>query len=107
MLLEPSGDMVLRFRDDLQYRPKADGYTVVSPNQVHHSGSQPHQKPLGDLIARGTMTYDEVIDALMAQGCDPMSAAASIKALFDDGMLDELDVVAEPSGHVPAAFAAV
>ncbi|HEY7791022.1 MAG TPA: radical SAM family RiPP maturation amino acid epimerase [Vicinamibacterales bacterium] len=93
MVFEPYPAMPMRFRDDLAYRPKAEGFRLVSPNQVHHCAQDPVYAPLGELIARGTMTYDEVCDELIgAHRFNPMQVVAAIKSLFDEGFLDELSV---------------
>jgi radical SAM family RiPP maturation amino acid epimerase len=107
MLIEPTDDMPMKFRDDLKFKPRPDGFTLVSFNQVHHCSSQPIQKPLGELIALGTLTYDQVCERLTDLGFDPMQIGAAIKSLFDQGYLDEVGVGTPASGHVPAALAAV
>jgi radical SAM family RiPP maturation amino acid epimerase len=104
MVLEPYDEMPMRFRDDLRYREKPDGFTVVSPNQVHHCVGHRVQKPLGTLIAEGTYTYGEIVDRLISEGHDPFQVVAVIKGLFDQGFLDELQVEAPASRQVPAVL---
>ncbi len=86
----PGGTSPVRFRDDLQYRKTGHGFDLISPNQVRNfTGGDLHQ-PLGDLVAEGTRTCDELINELMERHRrDPLSAMAVVQDLFDNGFLDE------------------
>lgn len=93
-VLEPYGAMPMRFRDDLRYRPKPDGFRITSKNLVHECRGDEIYAPLGEMLHQGTMTYDEVVDDLLERGFNPMMATAAIKGMFDRGFLCELEASA-------------
>ena len=84
---------IARFRDDLKYRPSEQGFDLVSPNQIHHFTGPQLFKPLGDLIAQGTLTYQQVLDTLVdTLPTNPMLISSAVTQLFDGGFLDEVGV---------------
>lgn len=90
---QPYDAMPMAFRDDLDYRPKDDGFTLVSPHHIHRFHGSPVLKPLGELIQRGDLTCGEVNQRLFEDhGLNPMLSLAMIKNLFDQGFLDEVGV---------------
>jgi radical SAM family RiPP maturation amino acid epimerase len=93
-VLEPYGEMRMRFRDDLRYRPRPDGFKLTSKNVVHHLTGDELYAPLGEMISAGTHTYDAIIENLIERGFNPMVATAAIKAMFDKGFLCELEISA-------------
>lgn len=93
MVFEPYAGMPMRFRDDLRYRPQADGFRLTTRNQVHECAGNDVYAPLGELLHQGTLTYEQVVDSLVDRGYNAMVVAAIIKAMFDDGFLCELSVV--------------
>jgi radical SAM family RiPP maturation amino acid epimerase len=100
MLVAPYGTMPMRFRDDLEYRPKDNGFVVVSPNHVHRFEGSELLKHLGDLIANGDLDYRQLNKRLLVDhGLNPMEVSAAIKRLFDRGFLDEVDVENPSSVH--------
>ncbi len=104
MALEPYDNMPMRFRDDLRYRPRPDGFKLTSRQQVHLMTGDEIYAPLGELLHQGTLTYAQVIEELADRAFNPMLAAAAIKALFDEGFLCEMDIVApEPETAAPPA----
>jgi radical SAM family RiPP maturation amino acid epimerase len=105
MVVEPYDAMPMRFRDDLRYRPRPDGFRVTSRQQVHELIGDEVYAPLGELLHQGTLTYAEVIDELVDRhGFNPMTVAAAITGLFDEGFLCEMEVVAPaPETVAPAA----
>jgi hypothetical protein len=100
MLLRPYRTMPVRFRDDLDYRPKEAGFVLVSPFKVHRFEGNETLGPVGRLIAGGDLNHEQVIQRLVREeGINPMMASATIKGLFDRGFLDEVDVDKPPSVH--------
>jgi hypothetical protein len=80
----------LGFRDDIEYRERPDGFTLVTPNQRHHVRGKPYLRRLGRLIESSRMTYDEVYDDVMkGNGASPFAVPGTVKDLFDKGLLDE------------------
>jgi radical SAM family RiPP maturation amino acid epimerase len=93
MVMSPYRTMPMRFRDDLKYRPKEDGFVLLSPTRVHKFGGNEVLRPLGDLLAQGDLDYGQLNARLLEEHClNPMVVAATIKGLFDKGFLDEVDV---------------
>jgi len=90
MPTSPRADMPMRFRDDLRYRPTDEGFDLISPNQVHHfRGKEPHRF-LGDAISQQTLTYKELIEEMVKNQFNLITAVAMVKSLFDNGLLDEV-----------------
>ena len=93
MVLAPFRQMMMRFRDDLRYRARDDGFLLVSRNQVHKMRGNDAFPMLGELIHGGDLTYGELTDRLVDDyRCNPMVVSAAIKSLFDNGFLDELSI---------------
>ncbi|MBD3308580.1 radical SAM family RiPP maturation amino acid epimerase [candidate division KSB3 bacterium] len=87
----PNADMPMRFRDDLVYRPHADGFDLLSPNQVHHFRGKALYGHVGDCIAGNTLTYTELCDHMLETAhFNLVTVIALIKKLFDSGLLDEV-----------------
>jgi radical SAM family RiPP maturation amino acid epimerase len=104
----PYRDMPMAFRDDLRYQARDDGFMLVSPNRVHRFRGNEVFAPLGELLARGDLTYAEVCDALIDEHrCNPMHVVAVLKSLFDKGLLDELGVEAQTPRPLPGSGVAV
>ena len=98
----PPGNMKMQFRDDFVYRSFERGFDLVSPNQVHHFHNKALHCPIGQLIAEGTHTYNELFDIAANQyGLNPMTVVAMVKKLFDDGFLNEV-YVTDYSKGMPA-----
>lgn len=104
----PRLDRTLKFRDDLVYRPRTDGFALVSPRQIHHlEGTAPNRGSgnesgrgigasmpefLGEHIAAGVTGWDRLQELLASRyGLHPLLASAAIRKLFDAGLLDECD----------------
>lgn len=93
MPLSPYRDMPMRFRDDLRYLEQDNGFQLVSRHKVHRFHDNDILKPLGKLIAQGDLTHRQICEILMDQhGLNPMLVLATIKNMFNKGLLDELPV---------------
>lgn len=101
MVMEPYDDMPMRFRDDLRYRPRPDGFQVTTRHQVHQCVGDEIYAPLGELLHQGDLTYAQLVDELVfGRGLNAMLVTAAIKGLFDEGFLCEMGVAA-PGTRVP------
>ncbi|MDR3353956.1 MAG: radical SAM family RiPP maturation amino acid epimerase [Synergistaceae bacterium] len=89
MPAHPPRDAAARFRDDLLYKPTDDGFDLISPNQIHHFTGGAVHTALGNLIAQGDLTYDQLDDKL-SEGGNPLLAGMAVNHLFDGGFMDEL-----------------
>jgi hypothetical protein len=88
----PAPDYPARFRDDLTYRPTAEGFDLLSPNQVHHFCGQEMYGLVGRLLAAGNLTYQQLSDAVLDGGSrNPLLAADALQKMFDGGFLDEVN----------------
>jgi radical SAM family RiPP maturation amino acid epimerase len=95
MVFLPYDEMPMRFRDDLRYRPRPDGFQLTTRHQVHQLTGDELYAPLGELLHRGTLTYAEVVDDLVYRhGFNAMIVTAVVQGLFDEGFLCEMNVVA-------------
>jgi radical SAM family RiPP maturation amino acid epimerase len=94
----PDPEMIARFRDDLTYRPTAEGFDLVSPNQVHHFRGPVLYGVVGEMIAAGRYSYARLSDALMTTpDVNPLIAANAVQKLFEGGFLDEVNPTAPSS----------
>lgn len=95
MVVKPFEGMPVRFRDDLRYRARPDGFTLTSPNVVHTCRGNPMYGPLGRMIAAGDATCGEIVQALTNQhGLNWAIVNAALAGLFERGLLDEVGIVA-------------
>ena len=102
MVEAPYSDMPLAFRDDLDYRPKEDGFQLVSPNRWHDFTGNPVWRPLGKIIAAGDLTYEQAWSTLVFdRGQNPVMVMASITSLFNKGFLDEVHVSVPVTKTIP------
>lgn len=97
MITAPYRDMPMAFRDDLRYHALDDGFMLVSPTRTHRFRGNDVFGPLGEMLAQGGMTYEEVCDALIDEhNCNAMHVVAGIRGLFNSGLLDETRVQVDP-----------
>ncbi len=92
-------EMVLAFRDDLQYSSTSEGFMLLSPNKRHHLRGKTFHKQLGELIAQGDKTYREIVDILTDTEASVFDVSRIITKLFDRGLLDESQI-----GHPTSNF---
>lgn len=89
MFKTPPQDKPLRFRDDLVYKETAEGFDLISPNQIHHFTSAQNCGPLTGFIAEGEFTYRNISEKLV-NGINPLVVSAIVQKLFEGGFLDEV-----------------
>ncbi len=91
MPVTPPADDIVRFRDDLIFKPATGGFDLVAPNQVHHFKGESLWGPIGALAAEGEHTFRQIGEQLMANGeSNPLLIGMALNKLFDGGFLDEV-----------------
>ncbi|MCL2057322.1 MAG: radical SAM family RiPP maturation amino acid epimerase, partial [Oscillospiraceae bacterium] len=91
MFLTPPKDKPLKFRDDMIFRPTDQGFDLATAHQLHHFKGKSKCGPLGELIAEGTYTYEQISAFLLKEHkINPIIVRAAVQQLFDDGLLDEV-----------------
>ncbi len=80
---------VPRFRDDLTYHRKPDGFELRTRNGHFALGGFPGAGPLGDMIHKGGLTAGEIQAVLTRGGADIFVIADAMQRLFDRGLLNE------------------
>ena len=91
MYLSPPKDKIIKFRDDIIFRPTEAGFDLATPNQLHHFKGKSKYGPLGQLIANGTFTYTQVLDILQNEHrVNPIVTHAVVQQIFNDGYIDEI-----------------
>ncbi|MCL2056093.1 MAG: radical SAM family RiPP maturation amino acid epimerase, partial [Oscillospiraceae bacterium] len=91
MYLSPPKDKPLRFRDDMIFRPTDLGFDLATAHQLHHFKGKSKCGPLGELIAEGTHTYEEISAILLKEHkINPIIVRAAVQQLYDDGLIDEV-----------------
>ena len=91
MVISPYMGMPMKWRDDLKYIPREDGFILQSPTvqRVFSKGSA--HKVVGEMVAAGNRSYGEIFDALSDDPeIGPLAAAALLNGLFERGYLCEL-----------------
>ena len=89
MPMSPQKDKLVKFRDDIVFRPTEEGFDLASPNQLHHFKGKNRCGPLGELIAGGKHIFAELTEILREQ-VGPFTTRMVIQQLFDEGFLDEV-----------------
>jgi radical SAM family RiPP maturation amino acid epimerase len=84
-----TGDTVLSFRGDLLYFATAQGYVLEGKYQKFTFAGFPFAKRMGELIQGATLTADEVLGELIADGADIFVALKAIQELHDLSVLND------------------
>ncbi|KJS16129.1 MAG: hypothetical protein VR69_10535 [Peptococcaceae bacterium BRH_c4b] len=88
---KPPANMPLRLRDDIICRPLANGFDLVSPNQIHHFHNKSVFHVLGELLMNTPVSYQDASDILVDKYRQDLFAVhAVLKHLFNNGFLDEV-----------------
>jgi radical SAM family RiPP maturation amino acid epimerase len=83
-------DRPLRFRSDLKYSPRPNGFQLASPHAALAFRNNPLLDELGDVISQGTMCLNDVVHYFREEfSVDEDISRNWIKLLFDNGVLDE------------------
>ncbi len=91
MPIDPPADHIVRFRDDLMFKPTAEGFDLVSPNQVHHFTGHALWGPIGTLAAEGRHSFRKIGNQLLANtDNNPLLVGMALNRLFSGGFLDEV-----------------
>lgn len=93
-------ERVIGFRDDLYYRLTDQGFVLTSPNQVHHFKGGTPFKILGNAIAAGEKTFDELCDLIFdASDVNPIAGITVVNKLYENGFLNEVIGHRQVHGH--------
>lgn len=86
----PPPEKKLSFRDDLLFKPDLCGFTLSSPNQIHHFNLNEKCIGLGEVIASGKQTYKQIYNFYVkAKKVNPLVISGTIKKLYDNGFINE------------------
>ena len=98
-------EMPMAFRDDILHFPIEGGFKLVTPNLVQEFVGNTIFGPLGEMLAKGDQTYQQLTNALVDDhGFSPLTVAAIIDGLFSKGLLDEMTVRhTSPAGRLSPA----
>jgi radical SAM family RiPP maturation amino acid epimerase len=80
---------VLRFRNDLECSFDPNGFTLKSKHRAHRLTGNPYVQTMGRLIASGNRTGGDILDAAVDGGYDFLAAGATLRDIFDKGLLEE------------------
>ena len=83
------GDDMVCFRNDLTYERLDDGFTLKTRFWSTTLNGAAHVGLIGDLINDGSKTTTQILNAVDKQGFDYFSAVATLKQLFDQGLIEE------------------
>jgi radical SAM family RiPP maturation amino acid epimerase len=84
-----SNNEIVKFREDLEYKPLPQGFALVTEHQSRRFNSPGFGKQIGELILQGTHTVDEILKAISQPGVDRKEVRKAIESLFDGGLLEE------------------
>jgi radical SAM family RiPP maturation amino acid epimerase len=86
----PPPDKKLSFRDDLRFKPDCCGFTLTSPNQIHHFSLNEKCRGLGEIIASGEQTYKQIYNFYVKEKrVNPLVISGTVKKLYDNGFINE------------------
>ena len=88
MTLSIPNSQIIKLRDDLEYKPMPQGFSLVSEYQTKNFNSPDFGKEIGELIREGTHTTDEIVEKISQLGVAQSKALGAIDALFNGGLLD-------------------
>jgi radical SAM family RiPP maturation amino acid epimerase len=86
---EICGADIVRFRDDVIYVRRPDGFELQTANTRFALGGFESAARLGDLIQRGDMTAAEIRAALVRAGADIFTVTGTLQQLFAHGLVSE------------------
>jgi radical SAM family RiPP maturation amino acid epimerase len=86
---EIRGVDLVRFRDDVLYVRRPDGFELQTANTHFALGGFEGAGRLGDLIHRGDMTAERIRAALVHSGADVFTVTGTLRQLFAHGLLNE------------------
>jgi radical SAM family RiPP maturation amino acid epimerase len=89
MPLSIANDEIVKFRDDLEYRPLQQGFALATEHQTRRFNSPGFGKEIGELIRQGSHTVDEILEVISQPGIDRKEVRKAIESLFDGGLLEE------------------
>jgi radical SAM family RiPP maturation amino acid epimerase len=89
MPLEMPGDVKVRFRRGLNYRHIPDGFELATEFKSEKARNPVYGQMLGEMINSGSYTLDEILTEVVRLGVSKEDVAASIDAMFRNGLLDE------------------
>lgn len=93
MVVAPYPEMPVRWRDDLKMVPRPDGFTLLSPTTRRDFRRGELHLRTADLVGRGDLTYEQVLDVLSDDPLvGPVAAMAMLDLLFTRGYLCELAI---------------
>ncbi len=84
-----SGNDMLSFRHDLTYERLEDGFKTTTPFWSKSLNGASHVGLIGDLVNAGDKTTTEILATVNAQGHRHFAAVATLKQLFDQGLIEE------------------
>ncbi|MFT6226460.1 MAG: radical SAM family RiPP maturation amino acid epimerase [Paracoccaceae bacterium] len=106
MVSSPYPEMPIRWRDDLKYLEREDGFTLLSPTTQRDFRRGAIHRAVGALVERGDMTHNQVFEALADDHeVGPMAAAAVLEVLFNKGYLCEMAITQDYRARYLAAQA--
>jgi len=91
MFMSPPRDKILKFRDDIIFRPTEEGFDLATANQLHHFKGKNKYGPLGQLISESNHTYAQISEMLITKHkVNPIVMRTIVQQLFDEGFIDEI-----------------
>lgn len=92
-VVSPYRDMPMKWRDDLRYIPRDDGFILQSPTVQRAFNKGAVHRAVGTMVSEGTHTYGGIFDALSDDAeIGPFAAATVLNGLFELGYLCELTI---------------
>jgi radical SAM family RiPP maturation amino acid epimerase len=96
MVKEPYAEMPVKWRDDLKFTPREDGFTLQSRTVQRDFRKGAAHQAVGALVAAGQHSWGNIVEALADDPeVGPFAALAVLGALFDRGYLCELAISAD------------
>ena len=84
-------DAPISFRKDLKYERVENGFTLSNNCSVHSMKGNPFVSQLGDLVASGDQSVNEIIGILIEKGDDIFAVKANLNDLYEKGLLEDME----------------
>lgn len=86
---EIRGENKVRFRRGLGYKRLPDGFEMITEFRTEKARNPVYASMFGDMINKGSYTFDEIVTAVSHLGVSREDVTASIDLMFKNGLLDE------------------
>ena len=86
---KPGWNEMVQFRNNLEYGPGGEGFTLKAKAFCHTLSGKPWFPDLGSMIAKGNKSWGDIVTGFTVKGISPIEVGNVLQNLFDKGLLEE------------------